>query len=475
MMTRAEEEGPRMASSPSVHAASSPSALEPASTLSPLIAAKSYPSHRNSLSQDGGEPERVFSPLHNLQPAAASTAFSPLHNLRDHAVTPTRHQRPRAADGAVDSAELTTGRVPRESTGRVPRTVSHDAAASSSRHDRAASVLENPRGDGPSKPPVSPLLFGISTPPAAVESLDKERGGQFSVSDQSGREGAAGRLAVKDRDETHELHFNRPAAASVDADAGHHTQSLVGGQPDGLESGSGKVQGSTSRTESGSCSAGELPSPGTKLSPAAQDEACTREAQSARSLLREQPDAHAESVSLRHKTPEFKSIQLPEQRGDDSAAQRTQTTDCEAPVSAGHVPAPADQASSGQSGQAKESTHHGGSHGGGDQNSEEYARSSRVDEGGDDAVKDEHSAMADESSNAGGLDKDFGTLLFIGQDNVAKSYFLKRIGHGNEAGAIRTAGPVSESACRLGDKKFRYVTTCHFTVKPVQAHQYRLP
>ena len=470
MMTRTEEDGPRMAASPSIHAASSPSALEPASTLSPVIAAKSYPSHRNSLSYDNGESER-----HSLQPAAQPTAFSPLQHLREHAVTPTRHQKPRTADATVDSAESagprdgtgpreSGGRVPRESGGRVPRTALHEAAAASSRHDRAL-VPDNSRAAAPSNPPVSPLLFGISPPPAALESLDMERGAQLSASELSDKEGAAGPPSVRDRDETYELHFARPAAASVDgtADAGHETQSgaawesdLVGRQPVARDAAAGKSQGSTTLAEGNSCSSTELPSPGTKLPPGA--------ASSSLGCLT---------------TPE--SAQQPEQRRDDSAAHRTPrggqaeedaTTTPSAHAGAagteGHARAPPGHGGFGQSGQAKAAAHAGGSPRGGDANSEQGVRSSRAEEQGDVAVKEDrhggrdsvaHSALTDESSKSGGLDKDIGTLLLIGQNNVAKSYFLKCIGHGNETDAIRSSGSASEEfTCRLGDKKLRSAT-----------------
>jgi hypothetical protein len=98
-------------------------------------------------------------------------------------------------------------------------------------------------------------------------------------------------------------------------------------------------------------------------------------------------------------------------------------------------------------------------------------RNSRAQVQGDEAVKDErlggrisdsHPSLPDGSSKS---DTDIGTLLIIGQADVTKSYFLQRIGYGNQNSAIRTAGSASEaSVCRLGDKKFRHAS-CIFSVK----------
>ena len=168
MSSRSDEEPTRISSSPSIHAASSPSALEPPSTLSPVVTARPYNSQRNSLSHENVEAEKLFSPL---------------QGLRDRAVTPARHLKTESTQGA--------GSVSKAST-----KLSHDELRSPGLAQLDSAGLERQKDTG-LNPPVSPLLFGIAPPSAPIEEFDG--GASVSVSDPAGLQVGT--------DDTYELHF----------------------------------------------------------------------------------------------------------------------------------------------------------------------------------------------------------------------------------------------------------------------------
>jgi hypothetical protein len=183
MMSRAEDESARISSSPSIHAASSPAALEPASTLSPVVTARPYSSQRNSLSHESGEAEKLLSPL---------------QNMRDRAVTPTRH---------LKSENLQVS----GSTGKTCTKLMKDQTLDPTQ----LSFGENRTNDAAANPPVSPLIFGIASPSAAVEDL-----GSGGLSDPSS-------LPVGTAD-TYQLHFSPAGTESVEREtvASHDIKSV---------------------------------------------------------------------------------------------------------------------------------------------------------------------------------------------------------------------------------------------------------